>query len=171
MAEKATIIAGLVIPSDSPMFLAIVGLHVLVALACVIAGVIAMAGNKGPGPHPRFGTLYYWCLAMVVASATVLSAMRWTEDYHLFLLGVLSFAAATVGRTAHRRRWRHWARLHITGMGASYILLLVAFYVDNGKNLPLWKALPPFTYWLIPTGLGVPLVLRALWRHPLAQHP
>ena len=27
-------------------------------------------------------------------------------------------------------------------MGASYILLLTAFYVDNGKNLPLWRELP-----------------------------
>jgi hypothetical protein len=56
-------------------------------------------------------------------------------------------------------------------MGTSYILLLVAFYVDNGKNLPLWKELPPIAYWLIPIMLGVPLVVRALLRHPLAQHP
>jgi hypothetical protein len=127
--------------------------------------------NKRPGQHPMFGTIYYWCLSAVFASATVLSAMRWADDYHLFILGMLSFAAATVGRTARRRRWRNWARLHITGMGTSYILLLVAFYVDNGKNLPLWKELPPIAYWLIPIMLGVPLVVRALLRHPLAQHP
>jgi uncharacterized membrane protein len=171
MAGKATIIAGIVIPSDSPSFLTFVGLHVLVALACVITGVVAMLSNKRPGQHPMFGTIYYWCLSAVFASATVLSAIRWADDYHLFILGMLSFAAATVGRTARRRRWRNWARLHITGMGTSYILLLVAFYVDNGKNLPLWKELPPIAYWLIPTMLGVPLVVRALLRHPLAQHP
>jgi hypothetical protein len=171
MADKATIIAGIVIPSDSPFFLTFVGLHVLVALACVITGVVAMLSNKRPGQHPMFGTIYYWCLSLVFASATVLSAMRWADDYHLFILGMLSFAAATVGRTARRRRWRNWARLHITGMGTSYILLLVAFYVDNGKNLPLWKELPPIAYWLIPIMLGVPLVVRALLRHPLAQHP
>jgi uncharacterized membrane protein len=171
MADKATIIAGIVIPSDSPFFLTFVGLHVLVALACVITGVVAMLSNKRPGQHPMFGTIYYWCLSLVFASATVLSAMRWADDYHLFILGMLSFAAATVGRTARRRCWRNWARLHITGMGTSYILLLVAFYVDNGKNLPLWKELSPIAYWLIPTMLGVPLVVRVLLRHPLAQHP
>ena len=32
-------------------------------------------------------------------------------------------------------------KLHITGMGTSYVLLLTAFYVDNGKNLPLWRDL------------------------------
>ena len=171
MAGEATIIAGIVIPSDSPSFLTFVGLHVLVALACVITGVVAMLSNKRPGQHPMFGTIYYWCLSAVFASATVLSAMRWADDYHLFILGMLSFGAATVGRTARRRRWRNWVRLHITGMGTSYILLLVAFYVDNGKNLPLWKELSPIAYWMIPTMLGVPLVVRALLRHPLAQHP
>src|SRR6266498_169949 len=95
MAGKATIIAGIVIPSDSPSFLTFVGLHVLVALACVITGVVAMLSNKRPGQHPMFGTIYYWCLSAVFASATVLSAMRWADDYHLFILGMLSFAAAT----------------------------------------------------------------------------
>jgi len=47
----------------------------------------------------------------------------------------------------------------------------VTFYVDNGKNLPLWRDLPRLTSWLIPTILGAPLVVRALLRHPLAQRP
>ena len=170
MTDNETIIAGIVIPSDSPFFLTVVGLHVLVALVCVITGVVAMLSNKRPGWHPTFGTIYYWCLSLVFTSASVLSVIRWTEDYHLFILGVLSFAAATVGRTAHQRRWRNWVRLHITGMGTSYILLLVAFYVDNGKNLPLWRDLPSFMYWLIPTIPGIPLVVHAVLQHPLAQH-
>jgi hypothetical protein len=32
--------------------------------------------------------------------------------------------------------------LHTICMGASYILLLTGFYVDNGKNLPFWKMSP-----------------------------
>ena len=170
MAENETSIAGIVIPSDSPFFLAVVGLHILVALVCVITGVVAMLSNKRPGRHPTFGTIYYWCLSVVFVSATVLSAIRWVEDYHLFVLGVLSFTAASLGRTALRRRWRNWVRLHIAGMGMSYVFLLIAFYVDNGKNLPLWRELPPTTYWLLPTVLGVPLIIHALLRHPRVQH-
>jgi hypothetical protein len=169
MTGKTTIVAGIVIPSDSPFFLTVVGLHVLVGVACVITGIIAMLSDKGPGRHPQFGTIYYWCLSVVFASASVLSAMRWAENYDLFILGVLSFAAASVGRTARRHRWRNWVRLHITGMGMSYILLLTAFYVDNGKNLPLWKELPPMAYWLLPAVFGVPLMVRALLRHPLVR--
>lgn len=171
MTDGATIVAGIVIPSESPLFLGVVGFHVLVALTCVVTGIIAMLSYKRAGRHPRFGTIYYWCLSVVFLSATVLSAMRWTENYHLFVLGVSSFAAASLGRMAVRRRWHHWVRLHITGMGTSYVLLLIAFYVDNGKNLPLWRELPPTTYWLLPVALGVPLIVRALLWHPLAQQP
>jgi len=171
MADNATIIAGIVIPSDSPFFLAVVGLHILVALVCVITGVVAMLSDKRPGRHPTFGTIYYWCLSVVFVSATVLSAIRWAEDYHLFVLGVLSFTAASLGRIALRRHWRNWVRLHIAGMGTSYVFLLIAFYVDNGKNLPLWRELPPTTYWLLPAALGVPFIIHALLRHPLVQHP
>ena len=60
-------------------------------------------------------------------------------------------------------------RLHLSGMGASYILLLVAFYVDNGKQLPVWKQLPHFLYWFLPVAIGVPLVLRSVMTNPLAR--
>ena len=53
---------------------------------------------------------------------SVLSFMRWAENYHLFILGALSFASAYFGRAAARRRWQQWARIHLTGMGASYNL-------------------------------------------------
>jgi hypothetical protein len=34
-------------------------------------------------------------------------------------------------------------------MGLSYVLMLIAFYVDNGKQLPIWKDLPHFGYCLL----------------------
>ena len=97
---------------------------------------------------------------------TVLSVMRWAENYHLFILGTLAFTAASVGRTAHRQRWRDWGRLHIASMGSSYVLLLTA---DNGPSLPLWRELPPIAFWILPTAFGLPIIIRALLRHPLAQ--
>jgi hypothetical protein len=169
-ADGTTIIAGIEIPSTSPIFLTTVGLHILAGLVCVGAGAVAMLSTKRPGRHPTFGTIYYWCLAAVFVSATGLAAMHWAEDYHLFILGLLSFATASLGRTARRHRWRAWVRLHISGMGLSYILLLTAFYVDNGKSLPLWKELPSIAYWLIPGAVGLPLVMYALLRHPLVSN-
>ena len=169
MPSDTTIVFGVPVPSVDPVFLAVVRFHIVVGIACVVAGVVAMLSHKGRGRHSTFGTLYYWCLAVVVASATALSVVRWAENYHLFFLGALSLTSATVARIAVRRRWRHWVGLHVTGMGVSFILMLTAFYVDNGKNLPLWKELPQFAFWLLPAGLGIPLILYALWKHPLAQ--
>jgi hypothetical protein len=37
--------------------------------------------------------------------------------------------------------------------------------------LPLWKELPQITFWLLPAGLGIPLILYALVKHPLARRP
>jgi hypothetical protein len=164
-------VAGIEIPSSDPVFLAVVGVHVLLGLVCTITGIVAMLSEKRQGRHPWFGSVYYWCLIGVFATASGLAAVRWREDYHLFILGALAFAAAYLGRRARRKRWSNWAKLHITGMGSSYVLLLTAFYVDNGKSLPLWKELPPIAFWLIPAAIGVPIIVRTLVRHPLARTP
>jgi hypothetical protein len=171
MTGTSIIVAGIEIPSTDPAFLAIVAVHVLFGLACTITGVIAMLSQKRTGLHPLFGTIYYWCLLGVFLSASSLAAVRWAEDYHLFILAALAFAAASLGRVARRKRWSQWVKLHITGMGTSYILLLTAFYVDNGKSLPLWRELPSITYWLLPAAIGIPLIVRALIWHPLARIP
>ncbi len=169
MTDGITNIAGIEIPSTDPIFLAGVGVHILLGLACTVVGIIAMLSQKRAGRHPRYGTIYFWCLIGVFVTATGLAAVRWAEDYHLFILGVLSVGAAYLGRESRRQRWGNWVRLHVAGMGVSYILLLTAFYVDNGKNLPLWNQLPPIAYWLIPAAVGIPLVVRALLWHPLAR--
>ena len=171
MGDGTTNLAGIVIPSTHPVFLTVVGAHILLGLACTVTGAAAMLSQKRRGRHPRYGTIYYWCLAGVFLTAASLAAVRWAEDYHLFILGALSMAAAYLGRGARRYRWRSWVRLHITGMGASYVLLLIAFYVDNGHSLPLWKELPPIAYWLLPAAIGIPLIVRALLWHPLARQP
>ncbi len=169
MADGSTILAGIEIPSTSPTFLTFVGLHILVGVASVVAGAVAMLSPKGRGRHSRFGTIYFWCLTAAFASSSVLSAVRWSEDYHLFILGALAFTAAYLGRTAARRRPLRWTSLHVAGMGLSYVLLLTAFYVDNGKSLPLWRDLPPIVYWLGPSALGIPLIVYVLLRHPLVR--
>ena len=55
-------IAGIPLPSDSPLFLAFIEVHVAAGLACVIAGAGAMLSRKQHGRHPQAGTFYY-CVA------------------------------------------------------------------------------------------------------------
>lgn len=154
---------GIEIPSTDLLFLTVVfAVHIPLGIACVAIGAIAMLSQKRRGRHSRFGTIYFWCLMALSASATFLSFMRWDQNYHLFILGTTSFSCAWLGRTALRHRWRFWVRLHIGGMGLSYVLMLIAFYVDNGRQLPLWRELPHFMYWLLPLAAAAPLMVRAL---------
>ena len=164
-----TSILGLPVPSRDPVFLAIVCVHILFGIASVVSGLVAMLSKKGRGRHSALGTVYFWCLSAVFLSMSALSAMRWEENRHLFILGLASFASACLGRVALRQRWGGWVRFHLIGMGASYILLLTAFYVDNGKNLPGWNLLPQIAFWFIPAMFGVPLLVWTLVRHPLMR--
>jgi hypothetical protein len=170
LTGDTTIVAGIEVPSVSRAFLTVVAIHVLFGIACVVTGLMAMLSEKRRGRHPNFGTIYYWCLSVVFTTATLLTVVRWTQDYHLFILGTFSFVAAALGRSARRQRCRGWVELHITGMGLSYVFLVTAFYVDNGHSLPLWRELSPITYWLLPGAVGVPLIVRTILRHPLARH-
>jgi hypothetical protein len=166
MTQAPIVVAGIPIPSDSPAFLAVLAVHVLAGLACVLTGLAAMLAPKGPGRHARCGTLYYRGLVIVWVTMAGLAAVRWPEDYHLFVLGTLALVAAVAARRAVRRQNVRW---HLIGMGSSYILLLTAFYVDNGAHLPLWRELPSLAYWLVPAAVGLPLIAVTLRRHPLAR--
>jgi hypothetical protein len=167
MTDQGIVVFGIPIPSSSPLFLSIVAVHVGAGLVASVAGVVAMLAPKRAGRHPSAGAVYYWSLVVVFLTMTALSILRWPHNTHLFVLGILSFGAGAIGRTARRRLWHGWLPVHVTGMAVSYILLLTAFYVDNGPHLPLWRSLPPLAHWLLPGVVGVPVLLWALRRHLL----
>jgi hypothetical protein len=155
---------GLEVPSTAPLFLMFVGVHIAVGLTCVITGAIAALSRKGRGRHSTFGDVYFAGICGLFATATGLAIMRWREDYGLFLIGLAAFGLALAGFLARRRHWPGDAA-HIIGMGGSYVAMLTAFYVDNGKHLPLWDRLPTFAFWLLPSLVGVPLIVRALRKY------
>src|SRR6516165_4675420 len=99
----------------------------------------------------------------VIAGLTVVAAMRWAQDYYLFILGAVAFTAATIGYL-HRRRHRPGDIGHIAGMGIAYTAMLTAFYVDNGPHLPLWERLPALAFWILPAAIAAPLITRAILR-------
>jgi len=89
-----TNIGSFTIPSSDPLFLGIVAIHVLLGIAAIVAGLVAMLSVKAPGRHPRAGTWYFWLLASLFATTTALSVMRWAHAYHLFIIGAFALAAA-----------------------------------------------------------------------------
>jgi len=139
--------------------------HVLAGLTCVATGAVAATSKKRPGRHPRFGTIYYWGLSVVLVTAVVMSALHWPEDAYLLALGTAAFGLASIGLTARKVRWRGWKSFHILGMSLSYVVLLTAFYVDNGPRLPLVNHLPTIAFWIVPTLVALPLITRAVRRY------
>jgi hypothetical protein len=159
----ASRILGTEVGSTAPVFLAFLAIHVLAGITAVATGAIAAIARKGSPRHIRAGRWYYRAITVVFITATILAAMRWRQDYHLFILGAIAFTAATIGYQ-HRRRHRPGDTGHIAGMGAAYIVMLTAFYVDNGPHLPLWDHLPTLAFWLLPSAIGAPITARAILR-------
>src|SRR5437660_4084235 len=147
------------------VFRTVLAIHVLAGLVCVASGAGAALSRKGRPRHLGLGRLYLRAIAVVCATALVLAGLRWPRDNHLAVLGAVAFAAALVG---YRARGRPGDTVHILGMGTSYVVMLTAFYVDNGRRLPLWSLLPTWAYWLVPALVGGPLILRAVRRRRAA---
>jgi hypothetical protein len=171
VTDQGVVVFGIPIPSSSPLFLGIVAIHVVAGLTCSVTGIVATLAAKRAGRHPSAGTVYYWSLAVVFVTMARLSILTWPANVHLFVLGVLSFGAGVVGRMARRRLWPGWLPMHVTTMAVSYILLLTAFYVDNGPHLHLWRSLPALAHWLLPSLVGLPILAWVLRRHPLIRRP
>ena len=159
----ASHILGTDVGSTAPVFLTFLAVHVFAGLTAVITGAVAALARKGSPRHIRAGRWYYRAITVVFATATALAAMRWRQDYYLFIIGAVAFTAATTGYL-HRRRHRPGDTGHIAAMGTAYVAMLTAFYVDNGPHLPLADRLPTLAFWLLPSAIGAPITIRAILR-------
>lgn len=155
-------IGGLHIPDAGPVFFAALAVHIAAGLTAVAAGILATTARKRPGRHPRAGLVYLYAITGVFVTATVMAALRWRHDWHLFVIGTVAIGLAALGWWARRRRPHRWMLWHGSTMAGSFTALLTGFYVDNGPQLPLWDRLPHLSYWLIPAAVAIPLTWRAL---------
>jgi uncharacterized membrane protein len=153
---------GIPIPDEGAVFLVTVIIHIAAGLISVAAGLVAMLSRKGGRVHVAFGRIYLGGIVTLFASMVVLAIIRWPHDNHLAVLGLIALVATLYGFINRRRRGAD--RWHILAMGSSYVVMLTAFYVDNGPFLPVWNLLPPWALWIIPSIVGAPLIARAIIR-------
>src|ERR1700722_645118 len=90
--------------STAPVFLAFLAVHVIAGLTAVVTGAIAALTRKGSHRHIGAGRWYYRAIGVVFGTAAILAAMRWRQDYYLFIIGAIAFTAATIGYQHRRRR-------------------------------------------------------------------
>ena len=149
--------------------------HILAGLTATAAGAAVMVSPKGSRRHIRMGTVYFWAMGALVVTAAGLTAIRGPRDLPVLGLGLLALALAGAGRHARRHPGTRnpGTQTHILAMTSSYTVLLTAFYVDNGKNLPLADRLPGIAYWLLPAVIAAPLIVRSLrrYRSPPRREP
>lgn len=147
--------------------------HALAGLTTGVTGVLAFRAPKSQGRHHRWGKCYLWAYAVVFLTATILSIQRWPADAYLFVLAMIGSGFALGGYVARRFRrapWlmrvlgRQWVMVHLVGMIGSYIILWTAFYVDNAHLIPRLNRLPPLIFWVLPTAIGIPFIVRSLSR-------
>jgi hypothetical protein len=58
------------------------------------------------------GRWFYRAITVLAATAAILAAMRWRQDYRLLIIDAVAFTAATAGYQ-HRRRHRPGDTGHI----------------------------------------------------------
>lgn len=147
--------------------------HVWAGLTTVIIGIVVFCAPKRRGRHSRFGEGYLWTYALVFLTATMLSFQHWGTSAYLFFIALVGYGLALAGYGVRRfrqklwmRRWlrKNWVVAHIVGMIGSYIVLLTGFYVDNAHLIPLLNRLPPLTFWVLPTVIGIPFIVLSLSR-------
>jgi hypothetical protein len=147
--------------------------HALAGLTTGVTGVLAFRAPKRRGRHHRWGTYYLWAYTMVFFTATMLSAQRWSTDAYLFFMALTGYGFALAGYGARRFRrepWlmrllgKQWVVAHIVGVIGSYIVLWTAFYVDNAHLIPGLNQLPPLTFWVLPTMIGIPFIMLSISR-------
>jgi uncharacterized membrane protein len=137
----------------------LIALHVPSGLLAVISGAAAMLSDKGSPAHRQRGRWYLGALLATCISGAGLVATRWPHFPHLLVLGIVAAVMAGIGYATRRRAA---PSVHLAAMSASYIVMLTAFYVDNGPKLPLWNQLPAISFWFLPAVIGIPLVGRSL---------
>jgi hypothetical protein len=147
--------------------------HALAGLTTGVTGVVAFSVPKGPARHHHWGRRYLLAYTIVFLTATILSVQRWPADAYLFVLAVLGYSLALGGYSARRFRqapWQrhtlgeYWVIAHLTGMIGSYAVLWTAFYVDNAHLIPGLNRLPTVTFWVAPTIIAVPFLVRSIRR-------
>ena len=130
---------------------AFLAIHIAAGTTGLILGPLAMRAPKRRGPHTRLGETYHWVMLTVCLSAAGLAALAWHRLWWFLLIATFSYANALVGYIAAKRRGRRWLRVHISGMGGSYIALVTALLVVNvGQQLPV--------VWFVPTVIGSPII-------------
>jgi len=133
--------------------------HIVLGMAGLILGPVAMTARKRPGLHTKAGEAYHWVMLGVCVSAGTLAVLDWSRIWWFLPIAVGSYVFALLGYVAAKRRWNGWLRAHLTGQGGSYIAKVTALFVVNWETLTGTRGVVSPWAWALPTVVGSPLIV------------
>jgi uncharacterized membrane protein len=107
--------------------------HIVAGAVALFIGPLAMATVKGGRWHRRWGKIYFWAMAAVAATATVMCWLR--SGLFLFLVGVFSFYLALTGYTVLRRKTAQDRARPLDWVAAIAMLAAGIVLVVSGERL------------------------------------
>lgn len=120
----------------------LVGLHSLLSVVALLAGIVTVAALLGGADLPRWRQLFVWTAVLTSASGFVLPA-KMILPSHIVAVVALLVLAAVVAASAVFHRAGLWRPVHAAGLVASlWFLVFVAIAQAFGK-VPALAALAP----------------------------
>jgi uncharacterized membrane protein YfcA len=86
----------------SNLFKLALGVHIAFGTVALIIAPLAMTTAKGGPWHRRWAKIYFWAMAGMALSATVMCWLR--SGLFLFLIAIFSFYLALTGYSVLRRK-------------------------------------------------------------------
>jgi uncharacterized membrane protein len=117
--------------------------HTVASLCAVATGAIVLAGLKGTSRHRFFGWLYL--VSVIATSLTALGIYRRGVFYFPHWFGIAALAAVAIGLlcVGLRRPKTFWINGHLTGMVASYYILIGGAVNEAFLRIDILRAMAP----------------------------
>jgi hypothetical protein len=109
--------------------------HIALGTIALFVAPGAMVAIKGGGWHRRWGQIYFWAMAGVAATATVMCYLG--SGFFLFLVAILSFYLASTGYLVLRRKKPTDRWLFLDWFATAAILVAGVSFIAMGiRTLP-----------------------------------
>jgi uncharacterized membrane protein len=138
-------------------------LHILSSMVALIIAPLAMITVKGGLWHRRRGKIYFWAMAGVALTATVMCFIR--SGLFLFLIAIFSFYLALIGYIALRRKkpedrpgWLDWCAT--IAMLAAGITLVTSGALDTNPDNKRWVRIIFGAIGLLLSGMDIKRFLK-----------
>lgn len=146
------------------LYVTLLIIHITAGFFCLVFGALAASTRKRNGNHTISGEVYHFSYLIVFLTAVAMAIMKWSELAYLFYIALFSYGLALYGYLSRKRLWPKWIYHHISGMLGSYIGVITAVLVVNGKAVSALTGIPPLLLWFIPTIIGTPIIRMVIAR-------